>query len=130
MHGQERSAGTELGPRRGAGAAVGRADLLADVASEDPVTHQWAQLARDDAAMFDREVRDAAVAVDDVGSDYSAGRAGAQTEVTAAAIGAQRLILGQLQLGQDLAQEDPRAGLLGDDVGVLADPADAGPPRR
>ena len=58
---------------------IPRADVLADVAAEDPFTDQGPQLAGDGAAKFDREVGDAAARVDLLRSNDGLGRAGIDT---------------------------------------------------
>ena len=67
------------------------ADLLADVAAEDPVPHQLARRLRGSApAVLDRPVADAAVAVEAVGLGEGAGRAGVQAAGAAPAEVGQR----------------------------------------
>src|SRR5204863_397807 len=80
-----------VGPQRGGirfgppGVGVDRADLLAEVAAEDPVADQGPDLERDGAAMLDRPEGDAAAVVEHAGGDQGARGADPQAGVAGAA---------------------------------------------
>src|SRR5690606_7647025 len=67
--------------------AIEGADLLADVAAEDPAPDRRPQRARDGAAQLDGEVGDAAARVERVGVDEGARGAGVEAGAAAAAAG-------------------------------------------
>ena len=117
----------EIGLLRRLGEFVPGADGEAIVAAIDAVAHERAQLARDRPLMLDGEIGDAAPRIELVGRREGGGRAG----IEAAPAGAAMILLGrsgiELQRGEDLAQEEPGAELAGDEIGMLALPAD---PRR
>ena len=101
------------------------ADREAIVAAVDPVAHGLAEFGRDVALVLDGEVRDAAPGIEPVGGGERVGRA----DVEAAAAGAATVGLGvvgrEVEGGEQFAEEEPRAVAAGDEVGVLALPADA-----
>ena len=107
---------------------VDRADLLAHVAAEDPVADGLRLPLAQYAAMLDGQVADAASRVDGLRRHQRARWAAGQAAGAAPAVGADRLIHGQLGRAQDGAQEHPRSGaIMGQQVRVLADPAQPGP---
>jgi len=113
------------------GLAVPRANILADVASEQPLPHFAPQVVRDRAAQLDRQVTDAPPAVELVWPDECVGRAGVEAASTrAAVVGGVRLVVIQFEVGEQRAQKDPTAQPLVDEHGVLADPTDAGQSRE
>src|SRR5258705_8772307 len=71
--------------------AVPRADLVANVASEDPVADFRAQLARNRSAIFNRLVRDAEIGAHHVTVGERAGRAKIEASAAGAAMLAVRL---------------------------------------
>src|SRR5205823_6889271 len=116
---------------RDGGAAVPGADVLANVAAEDVTAHGAADRLRDGIAELDREVGNAEARVHGVaGASAHDGFGG--TGLYAAA--ARAAAIGRRRIGSDFdrdeqfAQEEPRAGLLVDQAGVPADPAQAGQP--
>ena len=75
--------------------------------------------------MLDREVADAAARIEPVGGREGARRADVEAAPAAAAMVALGRIGRQVEVGQDLAQEQPGAELAAHEVGVLALPAQA-----
>ncbi len=106
--------------------AVPGADVLADVAAKDLVSHALAQFFGNGAALFDGEIRDAFVGVELVGRDNRVGRAGFDAASAGPAAVGRGKIWREFERGDDHAEKKPRANLLIDDAGVLADPAHAG----
>src|SRR6185503_543998 len=103
---------------------------LADVAAEDAGAERRPQIARDGAAVLDREIGDAAARVEQVRPDEGAGRAGVEAcRACAAAVPRWLLARGRLQLDveDELAEQEIRAEPGGDEQGVLADEAEPGP---
>jgi hypothetical protein len=85
---------------------VPRADVLADVAAEDPVADQGAQFRWYRAAMLDGEVRDTAAGIDPVVGPEGVGRAVVDTAPARAAVIRRRLAFGKLEAGDDLGEEE------------------------
>jgi hypothetical protein len=112
------------------GFAVPGADVLADVTAKDLSADEGAEIFGNRAFFLDGEVGDAAGGVHLVRSDEGVSGAG----VDAAGAGAAAILrregeavgLGQWDGGGDDTEEEPGAVSLGEDAGVLADPADAG----
>ena len=109
-----------------AGLPVHGAHVLADVAAEDPVADQRPQLPGYGPAELYGQERDAPGVVDDVGRNDRACRAGVDAPDAIAAGLGQGLVGLKVQVGDDLRQQHPRAVARRQDVGVLAEPADAG----
>src|SRR3712207_9060029 len=103
----------------GGRARVG-ADLLADVAAEDPVAEVRSQLAWNRTALLDRLKRDARRRVDRVRGDDRSRRAAVETDATASAILLQWLVRLGVEIEQPLPQQYPGAMPRHDDAGVLA----------
>ncbi len=128
----------EVGEIRGAGAAliadlsrglgefVPRADGEAVVAAIDSVAEQGAQVRVDRAVVFDGQVRDAAAGVELVGGWEGLGRADVEAGGAGAAVGGFGCVLGQVEGGEDGAEEDPVAEVAAEEVGVFALPAETG----
>ncbi len=76
--------------------------------------------------MLDRPVRDAAIGVDDPVVDDRAGRAGVDARATRSAEVGVGEIGVELGDGEDLSEQQPRAEIARQQVGVLADPAEPG----
>jgi len=108
--------------------AVPRADQLAVVAAEDAVADQRPQVFRNVAVMLDRQIRDAASGIEAIRRNDGLRRADVDAGAARAAMGADRGLCRrcQRQVGVDLAEEKPRAGLAIQQQGVLADPAEPG----
>lgn len=106
--------------------AVVGADLLADVAAEDPVAHAWLQVGRNVAAMLDGEVRNAARGVHPVGVGEGVRGTGVEAAGAGAAVVGLRRVWGEVEGGKYLAEEKAGAEVLVQDERVLADPADSG----
>src|SRR5581483_7634732 len=102
------------------------ADFLANVAAENVIADQRAQGFGHPILELDGEIRNAAARVEHVGTDESAGGTRFETELAAPAAVAQRAIVGQRQIDEQLAEKKPRAALRRNQVRVLADPAQAG----
>src|SRR3984957_11251066 len=86
------------------------ADVVADVAAEDPVAEHGPQLARNGAAIFNRLIRDAQAREHLIAVGERAG--GAQIEASTAgaamiAIGLQRYV--EFDVGENLGEEKIRA---------------------
>jgi tRNA threonylcarbamoyl adenosine modification protein YjeE len=109
---------------------VPRADELAVVAAVDAVADGGAELDRDRALRFDRQVRDAAARVELVGRDDRLRRADVDARAAAAAVVGRDRALGQGDVDEDLAEEEHRAGVAIEGERVLAAPADAAPRRE
>ena len=107
------------------GEAVPGTGGQAIVAAKDAVTDGRTQILRDGTAVFDGEVRDAPTGIQREGRRQCTGGASAQ----AAGAGPATVVLGRIgfQFGrrQDLCQEEPIAQAPRDEVGVLADKANA-----
>ena len=106
------------------------ADILADVAAEDLAADGRAEFFGDGAALLDGEVGDAAGGVHLARGDEGVGGAGVDAAACRCRSGRRpgwaALVGGDLERGEDAAEEEPRAELLIEDAGVLAGPADAG----
>ena len=80
---------------------------------------------RDRPLVLDRQVGDAAARVEPVGR----GKGRRRTDVEAGAADAAMIALGlvgrQVEIGEDRAEEQPRAEFAADEIGVLALPAEA-----
>ena len=117
---------TSRASRPGLGELVPGADREAVVAAEDAVADAFAQLRRDVPLVLDRQVGDAAPAIEPVGRRKGVRRA----DVEAAPAGAAAVGLGrrrrQLRGREDRAEEEPVAELARDEHGVLALPAEPG----
>ncbi len=113
-------------PAAAAPLAVPRADVLADVAAENVASQTLAQRLGDRALELDRQVADAARGVEHVGRREGLRGAGVEARGAAAAhVGAGR-VGGHLEVGDELAQEEPGALLRVQQAGVLAERAEAG----
>ena len=81
------------------------------------------------AAQFDGEVRNAQAGVEALAGDDGGGGAGVHAAHAGSATVGRRLIGGDREGDQDLAQEEPGAHRLVDETGVAADPAEPGQAR-
>ena len=104
---------------------VDRTDLLAQIAAEHPVADQRTDLCGNDAAVLDRPEGDAAAVVQHARRDQRAGRADPNAGVATAAVLFQRPVGVERGRGHDLGQENVGADAGDEQVGVLAEPADA-----
>ena len=75
--------------------------------------------------MFDGQVGDAAPGVHLPGRDDGVGGAVVEAGAAIAAMIAHRRVHRQRQISEDFAQKEPRAGLAGENVGMLAHPAES-----
>ncbi len=73
--------------------------------------------------MFDREVGDAAGRIEFVGRGEGVGGADVEAAVAGAAMVGFAVVTGQVEIGQDGTEEQPRAEVAGNQIGVLALPA-------
>ena len=112
------------------GELVPRAHELAVVAAVDAVAQRLAELRGNRGAQLDRQIRNATRRVQLVRRDDRAGRTDIDAGTAGAAVVGRRLIERQRQVGEDLAKKEPRAGVAMEQVGVLADPAEAGVARE
>src|SRR5258706_1187622 len=106
--------------------AVPGTDVLADVAAEDVAAEPLAPVFRDSALDLDGQVADAARGVEDVRRGECLGGARLEAGRAAAAHVGPWPVGGQLQVGHDLAQEEPRAVLGMEEARVLAPRPEAG----
>src|SRR5205823_2084498 len=102
--------------------------VLADVAPEDAIAEQRRERGIDGPVVLDRQVRDAAARVEDARLGESRRRAGVQAKAAASAEIGGGLVGRNVEIGEDLAEEMPRARLRIDQTRVAPDPA--GPRRR
>ena len=120
------------GPRLERGAAVPaappvpRAHVLADVAAEDVTAHPLARLLGDRTLHLDGQVADAPRRVEQVRRRQRTGRAGVQAGGAAPARVRPRRVGRELEVGDDLAQEEPGPVLGVEEARVLAPRAEAG----
>ena len=131
-------AGFEGGVRGGRRATVPGTDVLADIAPENVAADTRAALFGDRAAEFDGEVgntkarvyRVALAGVAGAGGPRHNCGGGARVDATAAGPAAvrRRLVGGDFQGYEQLAQKKPGAGALMDEAGILADPSQARKP--
>ena len=105
---------------------VPRAHRETIVAAIDAVAHQRAQLARDRTLVLDRQVRDAAPRIEPVGRREGLGRADVEAGRARAAVIGLGVVRRELERGEDRAEEQPRAVLARNEIGVLALPAEPG----
>src|SRR5215469_11519610 len=115
----------EVGMRRGARELVPRAHELTVIAAEDAVADRGTKLHRDRTVMLDGEIGDAAPRIEPIRSHDRARGAGGDAGLTGAAVGARRRIHRQREIGEELAEKEIRAGIAGDEIRVLADPAES-----
>jgi hypothetical protein len=99
------------------------ADELAVVTAVNAIPQQRSDFDRDRALQFDGEITYATSRIEFVGCGDGAGRAGGHAGLAAATVCGYGGVYRQRQIGVDLAQKKPGAGIAGDQVGVFADPA-------
>src|SRR5712672_3553013 len=111
------------------GVAIPRTDILANIAAEDMPPHGFAQLCRNRATQFNREIRDAAARVENVGLDNGGGRAridaqtAIPTKISRRSSGrAERLR--QIERRYDYPKERPRPRFFVDETRVLRQPSE------
>ncbi len=102
------------------------ADRKAVVAAIDAVAQGFAIAVGDGPLVLDGQVRDAGPRIELEGRGEGIGRADVQARLAGAAVRLAGGVGRQLQVGQHRAQEQPRAVLAGDEVGVLSLPAETG----
>ena len=119
-------AGSSLARR----APVPRTHVLADVAAVDLRANRRPQRLVHRAARLDREIRQAARRVDDVGLDDGARSDTRRDSACTCRTDRRRRVRLELGVRENLAQEQPRAERRVDQARVLADPAEARPARR
>src|SRR5205823_3610494 len=101
------------------------ADVLTNIAAEDPCSYRCAQFPRYSSAMLDRQVRDALPAVDSVVRSQGSCRAGGDTQTARTTIAHKRLIRLELKRRQDLSEQHPGSEPFGQHIGILAIPPQA-----
>src|SRR5215469_8301938 len=124
----------ELRGFRNRRAMVPRTNVLADIATEDVRSHRRPLGFRDRPAKFDGEIRNAEARVDRISAlggrrNDRTGWAGIYTTRAGTAAIRRRGIFRigfDFERDQQFSQEEPRAALLIDEAGILADPAEAG----
>ncbi len=132
-----RSIGFESGPRPQGRLgsrrrpAVEGADVLADVASEDPLADRLPLLGRDRLAELDRQVGDALPRVKAIGLDDRAGRASVDAGPASTAMaGRHRLIVDQRFAGEQGGQKEPASQLAVQEQACSCRPSPGRPIRR
>jgi len=100
--------------------------MLTVVTAVYPVTHEWTKLLGNWAIQFDGEVGDAAPGIDLVGGDDGLGWAEIQAGAAVTAVIAERFVDRQREIRIQLPEEKPGSGFAAQQVGMFADPAQAG----
>ena|SRR5438093_799866 len=101
------------------------ADILTDIATEEMMTDTGSILFRNFAAQFDRRVRNALPAVENIGFENGARRTGIDAARAGPAAVRDGSVVGQFKIGNDATKKQPRAGFLIDDTRILSEPAHA-----
>jgi len=122
--------GLEVGLGRRVRELVPGAAELAVVATIDAVANGRAQVFRDCVAQFNGEIGNTAPRIEYIGRDDRVGGADVEACRATAAVIRRGLIDGKWQVGQQFAEEKPRARFAVDQVGVLADPSESRVPRK
>src|SRR3569832_948961 len=99
------------------------ANSQAIVATVDAVADGLAEFDRDVALMLDRQIGDAAAGVELVGRGKGAGRTNLEAARAVAAVIGFGLIRRKVEGGEERCEEEPRAELAADEVGVPTLPA-------
>ncbi len=99
---------------------------LAVVAAVDAVADGLAELDRNRAAQFDRQVRNAPARIELVRSDDRLCRTHVDARAAGSAMAACRGVRRQRQVRIQFAEKKPRSGIFVDQVRVFADPAEPG----
>ena len=103
------------------------ADLLADIAAGDPGAEGTGDLiGKFGFSIFDRVIRDASAGINDEGFRDGLCRTGIQTGPAATAEAASWLIRFKIQVGEQVADHQPRSLVAADEVAVFSDPAQTG----
>src|SRR5438093_520311 len=131
VEGEERGeAGRErLGRTRLRCGLIPRTGHLAEVTAEDPVGEVGAQLVWDRAPVLYRQIGDAAPGVHRIRLQR-AGRTGGEAASAGAAVVRGQRDSVEREVGQELGEEEVRAGRAVEEERVLADPAETGARRR
>lgn len=110
------------------GEALEGADVLADIAAEDPVAELPAQVTVDPALVLDGVIADAQARIQDEGGGKGIGRAGLQAARTgpAHALAMGLVVIVEFQGTEDLADEEIAAAPRVDQHGIFADETHAG----
>src|SRR3984957_14540158 len=101
------------------------ADRQAIVAAIDAISDRLTEFARDRSLAFDGEVGNTTPRIELVGRREGGCRAGVEAGLARAAVIAIGFIARQIGIGEDRAEEQPRAELARHEVGMLALPAQA-----
>ena len=89
---------------------IPRANILADVAAEEPIANARAQIGGNRVAKLDRQIADAARGIEDVGLRKRIRGTGIEARpARAAMIGLVRRVVIQFDIGQQRRQEEPTA---------------------
>src|SRR5262245_54889086 len=111
--------------------SVPGADLLADVAAEEPVADARPPLIGNGASQLDGQITDAAARVEDAGGGEGIGGTGVEAGSASAAVaGLEGRIRSQLDVQQQAGEEEVTAEVLVQEHGVLAEPAEASSPGK
>src|SRR6185369_15318269 len=109
---------------------VPRADLVADVAAEDPGADHLPRFRRERSAVLDGPVADAAVAVQAVRLREGAGGTGFEAAGAGPAEVREGDVRRQVEREEKLAEEEPGAGFRMQQVGVLPGHSETRPRRQ
>lgn len=101
------------------------ADLLADVTAENVVSHPGPHRLGNISALLNREIRNALVGIELVGCDERIRGTSFNTACTGTTAIRRGEVRRKLKGSKDHSKEKPRAHLLVQDAGILADPADS-----
>ena len=127
----ERMAHAKIRMRRVAREFVPWAHQLAVIAAVDAISQRGAQRRRNRALELDRQVGNAAARIELIRAPRSLRSGRPECRPRNCRNGRRAGVSGrQRQVGEYLADEEPRAGVAGDQVGVLADPAQPGIARQ
>ncbi len=100
------------------------ANILADIAAEQPIADAGAKFVRNRLPQLDGQVTDASPRIEHISIDKRLRRAGIQTSSAGAAVvGFMRRVVFQLQVGQQCRQKEPTSHLFVQQQSVFADPA-------
>ncbi len=109
---------------------VPRTDFLAHIATEKSGTDDRPALVVQKATGFDREARNAASCIESMWSDQCASGAGVHASRTAAAVGFDRVVRLEFQIGDQRPEQEPGAVPRVNEAVVAADEAQACPSRK
>src|SRR4051812_30625340 len=104
---------------------VPRTHILANIAAEYPILQLGSHLDRNRAAMLNGPIRDATARIESIAWCERARRAEIETTRAGATVVRCHLVRREIEIGQNLSEQNPRAVLTMKQVGILAEPTDA-----